>query len=305
LQRLREFAPRAPIVLVDRSPDHPRLQALLAKYAMTLVVGDINSPITLGLLQLAHARRVVLLTGHDLTNLNAAASILDLVPALAGRVVLHVSNLRLLRSMGYARASRDAAVFNSHAIAARHLVEQYLLERFASTAHLDTVVLAGFGRFGQSVLEVLQERASGGFSQLIVVDNRAQDKLNAFIDHVGVRGDYAQKVVTGNLLDCAIWAELDGCCELRSKAPLIIVGADDDMVNLEGALWLRRRYPDAFIVARHFQRSSFSAQIARDCDVVLFSIADLIAEAIPAEWCAAPRSAAVPPGPAQPRASAP
>jgi hypothetical protein len=187
--------------------------------------------------------------------------------------------------MDLALAGGATAVFNSHEVAARHLIEQHLLERFAQTAHPDTVVLAGFGRFGQSVLHALQEHASGRFVQLAVVDFRAHDKMAAFVDRVGICGEYSQQVVSGNLLDCGVWAELDRRCGLAGKAPLIVVGADDDMVNLEAALWLRRRYADAYVVARHFQRSSFSTQIAHECNIVLFSIAELIAEAIPAEWC--------------------
>jgi hypothetical protein len=136
------------------------------------------------------------------------------------------------------------------------------------------------------VLHALQELASERFVQVAIVDFRAQEKMNAFADRIGVRGDYAQHVVSGNLLDCSVWSGLDQRCQLPSKAPLIVVGSDDDMVNLEGALWLRRRYADAYVVARHFQRSSFSTQIAHECNVVLYSIGDLIAEAIPPEWCA-------------------
>lgn len=285
LQRLLEHSPRALIVLVDKNPDNPRLQPLQTKYPMTVLLGDINQTMTLDLLRLEHARRVVLLTGNDFTNLNAASIILDHTPSLAGRVVLHVSNLRILSSLNSALAERATHVFNTHEIAARHLIQQFLLERFAQTAHPDTVVLAGFGRFGQSVLQALQELAGGRFVQLIVVDFRAQERMNAFADRVGIVGDYRQHVVSGNLLDCGVWGSLDQRCKLPQKAPLIVVGADDDMVNLEAALWLRKRYADAFVVARHFQRSSFSAQIAKSSNIVVFSIADLVTEAIPAAWC--------------------
>lgn len=287
LQRLRESSPRALLVLVDRNPDNPRLQPLLAKYPMTVVVGDINSTVTLGLLQLERARRVVLLTGNDFTNLNAASFMVDHFPSLIGRIVLHVSNLRLLRIMGHARAIRQTAVFNSHEIAARHLIEQYLQARLAQTAQPDTLVLAGFGRFGQSVLASLQELAKGSLACVVVVDSRAHARMNGFADRIGICGEYEQHIVTGNILDCDIWAGLEQSCGLGHREPLIIVGTDDDMINLEASLWLRKRYPDAFIVARHFQRSPFSEQIAQEHSIVLFSIADLIAQAIPSAWCVA------------------
>jgi len=289
LQRMRALSPGARVILVERNPAHARLEVLAAKYPITVVIGDINNDSTLGILQLAHARRVVLLTGSDLTNLNAAYQILERAPMLAGRIVLHLGNLGLLQSVPLTRSVQASAFFNSHEIAARQLVSGHLLERLARTARADLVVMAGFGRFGQCVLRALQERAEDKFDEVLIVDVAAQARVSSFEDRVGFVGRYAHHVVSGNLLNCDIWAQLDRSYQLEQREPLIVLGAHDDMINLEAALWLRRRYPDAYIVVRQFNHSTFSAELARELNLLLFSAAELITQAIPADWCVKPR----------------
>jgi hypothetical protein len=285
LQRLRVFAPQARIIVVDRDMHHPRLQALVAKYPATVVTGDINSEVTLALLQLPSARRVLLLTGNDFTNLNAAYQILERAPDLAGRIVLHLGNLGLLSTVTLTRAVQASAFFNSHEIAARQLVRDHLQLRLAQTAGADLIVFAGFGRFGQCTLHALQEHAPGTFERVVILDRNAETKAHAFDDRVGFGGDYTRHIVPGDMLDCRVWSNIDQTCESHRHEPLIIVGSDEDMVNLEVGLWLRRRYPNAYIVVRQFRRSVFSAELAREADIVLFAIADLITAAIPPAWC--------------------
>jgi hypothetical protein len=216
---------------------------------------------------------------------------LEQVPDLAGRVVLHLGNLGLLHSLHLTRAMRRNAFFNSHEIAARQLVQGHLLSRFESTAHTDLVLLAGFGRFGQCVLQTLQEQALGKFDEVVIVDREARSKLSAFADRVGIEDGYVPRAVGGNLMDCELWTRLERELNLRQRAPLIVVGTDDDMVNLERALWLRDRYPEAFIVVRQFRRSTFSEEIARERGLLLFAVADLISAAIPEAWCSKARGA--------------
>lgn len=294
LQQLRARSPGAQVVLVDRNPNNPRLEALANKYPLTVINGDINSDLTLALLQLAHARRVLLMTKNDFTNLNAAHRMLEVAPTLAGRVVLHLSNLGLLHSVHLTRAMRSNAFFNSHEIAARQLVRDYLLARFEQTARTDLVVFAGFGRFGQCVLQTLQEQALGKFDEVLIADRDARAKLSAFEDRVGALEGSARGAVSGNLTDCELWSRLDREHGMAQREPLIIVGTDDDMVNLERGLWLRGRYPDAYIVVRQFRCSTFSAEIARERGLLLFGVADLISNAIPASWCTKPRALTLP-----------
>jgi voltage-gated potassium channel Kch len=286
---MRGVAPGARVILVERNPMQPRLEALAAKYPVTVVIGDINNESTLAILQLQHARRIVLLTGSDLTNLHAAYQILERAPMLAGRIVLHLGNLGLLQTVHVTRAVQASAFFNSHEIAARQLVSAHLLARFARTERADLVVMAGFGRFGQCVLHALQAQAQDKFDQVLILDQAAQARVSSFEDRVGFAGSYTHHTISGNVLNAELWAQLEREFQLARREPLIVLGAHDDMLNLEAALWLRRRYPDAYIVVRQFNYSTFSAELSRELGLLMFSAAELITQAIPADWCVKPR----------------
>jgi hypothetical protein len=165
-----------------------------------------------------------------------------------------------------------------------------LLERFARTERADLVVLVGFGRFGQCVLHALQEQAQGKFDEVVILDVSAQARVSAFEDRVGFAPGYAHHAIDANVLSSEIWAQLERDYQLAQREPLIILGVRDDMVNLEAALWLRRRYPAAYIVVRQFTGSTFSAELARERSLLLFSVAELITDAIPSDWCVKPRA---------------
>jgi hypothetical protein len=156
VRRLREHDRRRPIVLVDRNPRPPLIGELRDTYRALLLSGDITSDDVLGGLRLERAHRVLLLTGDDFANLDAAAKILRLAPGQAGRIVAHVSDLGFMRETAETSVGRSCEIFNGHEFAATHLVREHLIERFRNTPHRDLVVLAGFGRFGQTVLHQLQ-----------------------------------------------------------------------------------------------------------------------------------------------------
>jgi hypothetical protein len=100
---------------------------------------------------------------------------------------------------------------------------------------------------------------------------------------------YTHHTVSGDLLNPELWAQLERDFQRERREPLIVLGAHDDMLNLEAALWLRRRYSDAYIVVRQFNYSTFSAELARGLDLLMFSAAELITQAIPVDWRLKPR----------------
>ncbi|MEZ4427641.1 MAG: NAD-binding protein [Nannocystaceae bacterium] len=285
LRHLRRIDRRAPVIIVEKNATHPRLEEFRARYGALVLIGDITSEATLALLRLPLARRILLLTGDDLVNLDAATRILEQVPELAKRVVLHLGNLGLLRTISGTRASREGVVFNAHETAASHLVREHLLARFHSTEERDLVVLAGFGRFGQTVLHHLQLGARGCFGEVVILDTAATMRALSFAEQVGFDDDYDRQVIDGDLQDPGLWARLDREHALPGRRPLIVVGSGDDSVNLAAALTLQRRYPDAYVIARSFHHSPFAAELTLDAGVHCFAVADLIDFGIPDEWC--------------------
>lgn len=284
VRRLRARNPRVPIVVVERDPTNPRLSELVESYRALPVIGDVGSDDILGALHLARARRVMLLTGRDFVNLDAAAKIVSSLPELRGKVVAHVSDLGFLHAIPEAEHAAGYETFNKLEAAAIHLVQEHLLARFDATDHLDQVILVGFGRFGQTVLHQLQTHALGKFGVVVIVDLEATVHADTFGATVGFDPAYDHEVIDGHLGHPAVWTAVDAAVGRESGAPTIVVGTGDDGGNLHAALDLVKRYPGAHIVVRSFGPSLFAERVSAEVGLHPFTLAHLVGEGMPERW---------------------
>jgi Trk K+ transport system NAD-binding subunit len=160
-----------------------------------------------------------------------------------------------------------------------------MLRHFASTAVPDSVVLAGFGRFGQTVLDELQRRAEGQFNRVVVIDMEAERRARVFDEHVGFRAYYQRLVIHGDLHDPRVWDEANA---FIGEAPVYVLGSGDDGTNVRTALWLSVRDPAARVIVRSFDQSLFVADVSRERGFYSFSVAELVARSIPPRWLCLP-----------------
>ena len=125
-------------------------------------------------LQLERAAGLVLVTPADLVNLELAWSARSAHPNL--RIAAHVGDLALLRPVE--RAAKGVGTlegFNTHQVTAAYLYQIHLALHFESTAYRDVVVLAGFGRFGQTILELLLAEAGEDLDTCLLYTSDAAD----------------------------------------------------------------------------------------------------------------------------------
>jgi hypothetical protein len=284
VKKLRERDRRRTIVVVERTPNHPSLAELRSSYRALILNGDITSDETLRRLRLKRAQRVMLLTGDDFANLDSAAKIVKLAPGLSDRVVVHVADLGFMRDTAESSVARACEIFNGHEFAAIHLVQSHLVQRFHGTPDRDLVILAGFGRFGQTVLDQLQQHAGGRFGSVILIDGVASRNARFFDDQVGFEDGYDRLVIDGDLLDAAIWARVGEAVEAHGGDPVVIMGSGNDGTNLHAALLVRRRHPSAYVIVRSFRASPFTADIATESGLHAFSLAELIEDGMPDAW---------------------
>lgn len=284
VRKLRERDPKRTIVVVDTNGSHPLLSELREAHRAIVITGDVASSEVLERLRLDRAHRVVLLTGDDFANLDAAAKALRLAPGLAGRIVVHVSDLRFVRETEGSSVARACEIFNGHEFAAISLVQEHLMKRFRSTPYRDLVVLAGFGRFGQTVLHQLQQHALGSFGRVVIIDEHASSNALAFAEEPGFSDEYHRLVIDGNLRDPAIWVRIGEIVAAHGEAPVIIMGSGDDGTNLHAALRVRRHHPDAYVIARSFRSSPFADEVSSEAGVQAFNLADLIEGGMPESW---------------------
>jgi voltage-gated potassium channel Kch len=283
IQNLRSRHRRANLTLVDLHGDAASVDTAREAFAAHVIVGDISSDAVLFNLRLERARRVMLLTDDDFANLDAAAKIVDNHPELAGRIVAHVADLRLLQALAGTRLSQQIETFNTHEIAATHLVKRSLVKHFESTEPVDCVVIAGFGRFGQSLLRALEDHAAGRFDTVVVADVAADRLVRDFDDTHQEPRKYRRIVLDGDVADPDLWKRVYEATDGRK--PVVIVGTGNDRANLGCALRVANQQKSAKIVARSIAHTAVAEKLSGEGTFEAFAVLDLIAESLPEKWC--------------------
>jgi hypothetical protein len=253
-------------------------------YGAHIVPGDISSQTILDSVRIDRARRILLLTGNDFVNLDAATRILQMDPTAGKRLIVHVSDLRFKRFTKHTRVSKECITFNSYQVAARHLFETQLLQHFERTDARDVVVLVGFGRLGQTLLSEMQGRSPDALAKVIIIDLEAEERACDFGEQIGFSEAYAHHVYDGSADDMRLWRRVESEHDFHGSPPVFVLGSGDDGMNLRIAMRLTSRYPKALVLGRTYARSAFAEEVSEDANVHIFSIADLLLRSMPAEW---------------------
>ena len=229
-------------------------------------------------LQLERAAGLVLVTPADLVNLELAWSARSAHPNL--RIAAHVGDLALLRPVE--RAAKGVGTlegFNTHQVTAAYLYQIHLALHFESTAYRDVVVLAGFGRFGQTILELLLAEAGEDLDTVIVVDPAATSRLRQFEADVG--GTPVRVVgLDAEMEDPATWDGVAAEVGDQDATPVYVLCNSDELVNLRSALFLRRRLAEPRIFVRCFHRSPFLKSLAQEQAFELLAFETVLREAL-------------------------
>jgi len=276
----REWAPHTPILAMDRNVSHAAVAHARRQQRVLVLQGDVHLPTGLDLARLARARGVALLTDDDLANLEVAFRLSKQYPKL--RVMAHVSDVgleRALRDVGENGPGQRVHVFNAHRIAATRLYEDHLRARFRETAARDPVVLAGFGRFGQTIFEFLDQEAHGEIARVIVVDREAKLALRKYRDQVATTQCEPQPI-DGDLADPLTWEKVSEALAGLDVPPVLVIGSNEEVVNLRSALHARNRWPEAQLFVRCQNESSFTEELARRHGIVPLAVDAILLEAL-------------------------
>jgi Trk K+ transport system NAD-binding subunit len=229
-------------------------------------------------LQLERAAGLVLVKNDDLGNLEMAWSAHAAHPDL--RVAVHVGDLALLRPVERAaKGTRSPTGFNTHQVTAAYLYQIHLALHFESTEYKDVVVLAGFGRFGQTILELLLAEAEAELEAVVVVDAEATTRLRQFEADVGRTGVR----VTGLDLDVedpATWDRVSAEIGEDGATPVYVLCGSDELLNLRAALFLRGISSEPRIFVRCFHRSPFLKSLASQQSFDLLAFETVLREAL-------------------------
>jgi voltage-gated potassium channel Kch len=272
------------VVVVDQNIDRVRELELTETFDVTVVVGDITQEFLIKSLRLKRSQRVMLLGEDNFLAFEAASKILKLHPHLESRIILHCSNLRFLRAMQDTRIANQCISFNSYNLAAKGLVREVLLHHFHRTKEKDVVILAGFGRFGQTILEELQLNAHKEIASVGIMDVDADRRIQIVDEQERFTSDYSREVFEGNIAHPEVWRNITRRYDLSLGEPVIILGTGDSANNLRTALWIRKKFPRALLFVRTNLVSEFAREVCEEHNIQSISITQLVEDNIPVEW---------------------
>ena len=271
------------VVIVDEAR-HPRLDELRSYRGIRVFVVSGDQLHRLRRYPLHKAHKFLLLSENDEVNFEVASILLEQDPELGSKIVYHVSNLRFLRVLQDTAVVQQCTTFNQYELAATQLVRERLMQRFSDTEHRDTVVLAGFGRFGQSILEQLERHAAGAFSQVAIVDLYAEQQALIADEQVDTEREYDRYTYEGDIDDPEIWQRLLADIVTGEEEPVFVITTGDDQTNLRCAIWLRSKFNKALIISRTLAPSSFARGVCEEHDVVSVNTSELVQVSIPHAW---------------------
>ena len=271
------------VVIVDEAR-HPRLDELRSYRGIRVFVVSGDQMHRLRRYPLHKAHKFLLLSENDEVNFEVASILLEQDPELGSKIVYHVSNLRFLRVLQDTAVVQQCTTFNQYELAATQLVRERLMQRFSDTEHRDTVVLAGFGRFGQSILEQLERHAAGAFSQVAIVDLYAEQQALIADEQVDTEREYDRYTYEGDIDDPEIWQRLLADIVTGEEEPVFVITTGDDQTNLRCAIWLRSKFNKALIISRTLAPSSFARGVCEEHDVVSVNTSELVQVSIPHAW---------------------
>jgi len=284
LRVLRRHAPTTPVVVVNEGIEEVRAQELAQTFNVTLVTGDITHEFLQRQLQIGKALQVVFLGRDDFQAYEAASKLLRAFPQLQYRIILHCHKLRFMRAMQDTNVAKLCTTFNSYHLAATSLVSHSLTKHFQSTAARDVVVIAGFGRFGQTVMEELQARAEQELESVVLIDIDADRRVLVAEEQQKLGGNYRRLILQGDISHPEVWLKLAESIDLGKDQPAIILGTGRAEENLRTALWIKRQYPRALVFARTNDISELAVEVGAEHDINSFSIKQLVEDNLPVSW---------------------
>ncbi|MDH3991933.1 MAG: NAD-binding protein [Gammaproteobacteria bacterium] len=274
---------RRVIVIVDES-QHPHIDELRSYRGVRVFVVSGDQMHRLKNYPLHKASKFLLLSEKDEINFEVASILLDLNPALGPKIVYHVSNLRFLRVLADSKVVAQCTTFNQYELAATQLARGQLMQRFKATTYRDTVVLAGFGRFGQSILEQLERHTAEDFSRVAIIDLDAEQQVLIADEQEVTERKYSRYTYEGDINDPEVWQRLFSEVATGEEEPVFVLTTGDDQINLRCAIWLRQRFQNALIISRTLAPSSFAKGVCEQHDVVSVNTAELVEASIPHAW---------------------
>lgn len=284
LRVLRERNPKVTVVVISDSGEQLLKDELKQNFGAIVVSGDITHHFFLRRLNVEKAKKVLLLDDNSLRSYEAASVLINLAAGLSEKIVIHCANLRFMRSMENTRVANSCETFNSYHLAAVGLVRSHMLKHFRATDSKDVVVMAGFGRFGQTIVEELQRCAADELDTVIIIDHDARRRIMVADEQTRFSGSYQREQFEGDISNPEVWEKIRATVDIHNENTVFVMGTGQEEQNLRTALWLRRHYPQAMVISRSSKESLFASEVGEEHKIINISISELFEQNVPSSW---------------------
>src|SRR5690606_30352668 len=139
-------------------------------------------------------------------------------------------------------------------------------------------------RFGQTILEELQNHAAGEFGIVGLIDIDVERRVLVVQEQGYLGGDYRRVLVQGHVGHPEVWRRLAESVDMAYSEPTVILGTGSPEENLRAAMWVKRRWPNALVFARTNDVSVFATEVGAEHGIKAISITRLVEDNIPDAW---------------------
>ena len=272
------------LLVVERDIRKTVRQELEDRYGARCLAGDFTDQHFLQRLRINRASRVVIASENDYDNFETASKLLEMRPEMGERILLHCNRLRYLRAMAHSDVVQRTHTFNCFQLAGQYMVRSAMMEHFLSTEQSVTVVLAGFGRFGQTVLEELQEIAASDIATIVIIDVDAHRRVMVAEEQVEMHRGVKKHILQGEIGHPEVWQKVSQCVDLSVGAPLVLMATGRDEENLRTGTWFSRRHPNARVLIRSQRASHFAQSVSQSMGILTFNLQQVFQDALPDRW---------------------
>lgn len=274
----------ARVLVLSQQPERFDADRFLPNIDLTVIAADIKQRHWFDKLRVKRAARVLIFEENSLDCYETANTLLNFDAEIGPRIIVHCEKLRFLRAMQQSTVGISCITFNALQLATHGLLQDYLLPHFDRTIEKDIVVVAGYGRFGQLILEQVAKAAAEKIDTAVVIDVDARRRVLVADEQSSAESGYQREVLQGDIAHPEVWANASSLVNFEGDNTLFILGTGREEENLRTALWLRRKYPSAAIVSRTNAQSGFAASLGCDNDIINVSISELVQANLPSTW---------------------
>lgn len=283
IRKIREYETRKPILLIANERDNPRFDELRAYRNISIILSVGDHRYLMRRIRMHRANRILLLSDNDHTNFDAASGIIEDSPELAERIVLHISDLGLLKLVQDTEVGLRCKVFNSYQLAATHLLAKLLSVKPHRSSGESCLAIIGFGHFGHSILEKVKQKADENCPRVVIVDPRLHQLTQTPWELFSGPVDHRHHLIEGGIEEPDIWKKL--LAQTAESAQLMmVVATGDDLKNIRVSIALRQTYSDALIISRNSRPSALATQLCSEHGIHNVNVAELLEDAISERW---------------------